>query len=422
MTPDKKSPRIFYGWWIVAAMVVIGTYMGSVVFFGFTAFVTPIEASFPSWPRAILSLSTSFRGMESGLLAPFAGKLVDRYGPRRLIFVGSIIVALSLFMLSKVNSLWMFYLSFIILALGMSTCTLTVPMAAVTNWFHRKLGIAGAFAIVGFGLSGALVPVVRWLIDTYGWRETFLMLSVGVILIITPISLVFRHRPQPYGYLPDGDVEPPALTSTEEVQEGPVEKKWRVLEVLSNGVFWRITVTYICQMMVISAVVFHLMPYLESVGIARTSAGFVTMALALSSIIPRLAFGWLADRYERKMLSTVGLAVVAVSIVLFLNVSAQAFWLLIPFILIYGVGHGGNNALRAPMIVSYFGRANFGTVMGLVMGFCSLGTVLGPPLAGLVWDKMGNYTLAWYVGIGIAIIGMLSVWSLPKVRTKNSFG
>jgi len=193
MTSAKKSPRIFYGWWIVAAMVIISTYMGGVVFFGFTAFIGPIENSF-GWTRAAVTFSSSIRGMESGLLAPFAGRLVDRYGPRRLIAIGSIIVAISLVMLSQINSLWMFYLSFVVLALGMSTCTLTVPMSAVANWFHKKLGIASAFAIIGFGLSGVLVPVIERLISSYGWRYTFLILAVGVLVVILPLSLVFRLK------------------------------------------------------------------------------------------------------------------------------------------------------------------------------------------------------------------------------------
>jgi sugar phosphate permease len=419
MTSAKKTPRIFYGWWIVAAMVIITTYMGGVVFFGFTAFIEPIEASFPAWPRWVTNSSVSLRGMESGLLAPFAGKLVDKYGPRRLIFIGSIVVALSLVMLSQINSLWMFYLAFAVLALGMSTCTLTVPMSAVANWFHKKMNIASAFAVIGFGLSGVVVLLTRWLIDTYGWREALLILSVGAIVIITPLSLVFRHKPQPYGYLPDGEPESLNPRSPEVAQKPPDEKIWKVRDLLSNSVFWRITVAYICLMILLSGVITNIMPYLESVGIGRSAAGFITMLVALSTIGSRLGFGWLADRRERKTLVVVGFAAMLISFVLFLNVSDQAFWLIIPFIILYSMGHGGNNALRPPLIISYFGRGNFGTVMGLMMGFCSIGSIVGAPLAGLVWDTMGTYDLAWYVGMGIAVVGMIFIWSLPKAEPKR---
>jgi MFS family permease len=421
MNLNKKSPRIFYGWWIVAAMVVVSTYMGGVIFFGFTAFIGPIEAEFTNWSRFVTTSSVSLRGMESGLLAPFAGRLVDKYGPRRLIFIGSIIVAFSLVMLSQMNSLWMFYLSFAVLSLGMSTCTLTVPMSAVTNWFHKKLGIASAFAIIGFGLSGVLVPVIERLINTYDWRNTFLILAVGVVVVITPLSLVFRHKPQPYGYLPDGEQESSGPRLTEAVKETPPEKTWKVRELLKNGVFWRITVAYICLMMLLSGVITNVMPYLESVGRERSAASFVTMSIALATIGGRLGFGWLADRRERKTIVAAGFVAMLIGFVLYLNVSDRAFWLIIPFIILYSMGHGGNNALRPPLIVSYFGRANFGTVMGLMMGFCSIGSVLGAPLAGLVWDLMGSYRLAWYVAMGIAVIGMISIWSLPKAKAKSQF-
>ncbi|MFC1951149.1 MFS transporter [Chloroflexota bacterium] len=421
MNSQKRSPRIFYGWWIVAAMVVTSTYMGGVVFYGFTAFIEPIEQSFPSWSRTAVTLSLSLRGMESGLLAPFAGKLVDRYGPRRLIAIGSIVVALSLVMLSKVSSLWMFYLAFGVMALGMSCCTLTVPMTAVANWFRKKLGIASAFAIVGFGLSGILVPLIVKLIDVFAWRNTFLILALGVVVIIMPLSLVFRHKPEPYGYLPDGEKEPPASSTTEVVTKSPDQRTWRVREVLGNGVFWRITIAYICHMMLVSAIMTHLMPYLESVGIARTAASFVTMALALTSIVGRLSFGWLADRYESKSIAVTAFALMSLAIGLFVFVSGQAFWLLIPFVIIFSTGHGGNNALRSPMVSAFFGRGNFGTVLGLMMGICSIGGVLGPPLAARIWDVTGSYNPAWYAALGIAVIGMISVWSIPKMKPKRQF-
>jgi len=417
----KNSPRIFYGWWIVAAMVVTSTYMGGVVFYGFTAFIEPIEASFPTWSRTALSASVALRGMESGILAPFAGKLVDRFGPRRLIFIGSIVVALSLFMLSKINSLWMFYLSFGVMALGMSTCTMTVPMTSVANWFHKRLGIASAFAIVGFGLSGILVPLIVKLIDIYTWRTTFLILAAGVVVIITPISLVFRHKPEPYGYLPDGIQEPANMLSHEDVQKPSVTNTWKVREVLRNGVFWRITIAYLCFMMLHSGIITHFMPYLASVGVTRSVAGNVTMWLALTSIVGRLSFGWLADKRERKTLSISGFALMSISIVLFLFVSGDAVWLLIPFVIIYSIGFGGNNALRSPMVVQHFGRSNFGTVMGLMMGICALGGVLGPTLTGTVWDVTSSYSLAWYIGLGIGIVSMIFIWSTPRTRNKQQF-
>ena len=401
-------------------MVAISTYMSGVIFYGFTAFIAPIESSFPTWSRAAISLSVSLRGLESGLLAPFAGKLVDRFGPRKLIAIGGLIVTMSLVMLSQMDSLWMFYLAFVVMAVGMSCCTLTVPMTAVANWFHKRLGIASAFAIIGFGLSGILVPIIVNLIDLYEWRTTFLILAAGVVIIVLPLSLVFRHKPEPYGYLPDGEHELPTQYSIKSVEKKPVEKSWRVREVLKNSIFWRLTIPYVCQMIAVSAMMTHLMPYLESVGIARSAAGFITMSLSLTSIVGRLSFGWLADRQERKNVSIMAFVLISVGIVLFMFVSNQAFWLLIPFIIIFSIGQGGNNALRSPMVGTYFGRANFGTVLGLMMGICSIGGVLGPPLAGMVWDAKGSYSLAWYVSLGIVVMGMICIWSIPKLKVTGS--
>ena len=138
---NQKHSKIYYGWYIVGACFLITVYTAGVVFFGFTAFFEPIVKEF-DWSYAQISLAASLRGLEIGLLAPIMGLLVDRWGPRRLIFTGSILVYIGFFILSRTSSLAMFYGAFAFIAIGMSTCTQTVLMPAVANWFRRKIGVA----------------------------------------------------------------------------------------------------------------------------------------------------------------------------------------------------------------------------------------------------------------------------------------
>ncbi|MFC1991772.1 MFS transporter, partial [Chloroflexota bacterium] len=131
---NQKRPRVFYGWYIVAAAIVIILYTAGIIHFGFTAVFEPIANEF-GWSYARISLASSLRGFEMGLLAPLMGFLVDRWGPRKLIFAGSIIIFLGFLILSNVSSLAMFYGAFVLISIGMSTCTVTVLMPAVNNWF-----------------------------------------------------------------------------------------------------------------------------------------------------------------------------------------------------------------------------------------------------------------------------------------------
>ncbi|GAH62389.1 unnamed protein product, partial [marine sediment metagenome] len=174
---------MFYGWWIVGASFLIVLYVGGVVSYGFTAFFEPI-ANELGWSYAQISLAASLRGLEMGLFAPVAGIITDRWGPRRVIFSGVIITVAGLILLSTTTSLGMFYGAFVLIAIGMSACTTTVLMTAITNWFQTKIGIASGIAICGFGFAGLLVPVIVKLIDVYEWRMTITILAIGMVVMV----------------------------------------------------------------------------------------------------------------------------------------------------------------------------------------------------------------------------------------------
>jgi len=199
--------KVFYGWWIVAACFAVALYVGGAVVYGFTAVFEPIASEF-GWSYTQISLAASLRGLEMGLMAPLVGLLVDRWGPRRLTFAGAGLVGIGLMLLSQVNSLPMFYGTFGLVAIGTSACTSTVLMAAVANWFRRRVGIATGITASGFGASGLLVPVVTHLIDACGWRTAMVILGLEMLVVGLPLSLVLRHQPESYGYLPDGDESP----------------------------------------------------------------------------------------------------------------------------------------------------------------------------------------------------------------------
>ena len=182
----------FYGWWIVFAGFYITMYVGGAISYSFTAIFEPIAEEF-GWSYTQVSLAASIRGLEVGLLTPVVGLLADRWGPRRLILVGTFLVGLGMVMLSRSPSLGMFYGAYGLLALGISACTGTVLMTAVANWFRKRVSMATGIMICGFGVSGFLVPAVVILIDTLGWRPAMFYLGLGMWITGVPLSLLFRH-------------------------------------------------------------------------------------------------------------------------------------------------------------------------------------------------------------------------------------
>ncbi|MFC2122127.1 MFS transporter [Bacteroidota bacterium] len=413
--PPNKKPRVFYGWWIVAACFFYSFYIGGGVFYGFTAIFEPIASEF-DWSYTQISLAASLRGVEIGLLAPIVGLLVDRWGPRRLMILGSILAGSGLIFLSQVNSLLMFYAAFFVISLGMSTSSSTVLMTGVANWFHKRVSLAAGLTISGFGAGGLLVPVIVGLVDAFDWRTAMVIWGLGSWILCAPLSLLVRHKPETYGYLPDGEI---AIATTTDEALGPTQipqDKMGVKQALTSVSFWHIALAQTCLGVALAAVVTHIMPYLSSIGTARSISGQFAAALPLVSIGGRLGFGWLGDRYEKKWIAALGFALATAGLLCFGATPSIGMWLLVPFIVLFSFGFGGNNTIRIALVREYFGRAKFGTVHGLVIGLLMAGQIIGAPLAGWVYDTWGTYQGIWYIFAALTFLSVIIMSTAPLAR------
>lgn len=416
-----RFPDIFYGWWVVGGSVLIAMYVAGAVFYGFTAIFEPIADEL-GWSYTQISLAASLRGLEMGLLAPFVGILTDRWGPRRLIFGGSIITFAGLLMLGQTTSVGMFYGAFVLVAIGMSTCTMTVLLTAVANWFQRRVGIATGIAVSGFGLGGLMVPAIVSLVDAYDWRTTVSLLAMGMLVLPLPLSLLFRHKPEQYGKSPDGDkveVKIPGVddSNTALVTYDGADVGTR--QALKAGTFWSIALAFACQVMLVTAVITHLMPYLSSVDIARSDSSIIAIAVPLASIAGRLGFGWLADRTNRKLVSAAGFLMMGLGLVCFASVGSVGFWVLIPFLVLFGIGYGGLNVMRPAMVQEYFGRSSFGTIFGIIIGVSMAGSIGGPAVAGWAYDNWGSYQGMWFLMAMVPMAAMVAMLLMPLSRLRK---
>ena len=400
--------RIFYGWYIVGACLLIQLYTVGIVDLGFTAVFEPIADEF-GWSYAQISLAASIRGFEVGLLAPIMGILVDRWGPRRLILIGSLFLFIGFVLMSRVSSLAMFYGVFFLIAIGRSTGTQTVTMTAVGNWFRRRVGLAVGIAASGVGLGGFLVPVLTGVIDLIDWRNAMLFVGVGMLVILIPLSLFVRHKPEPYGYLPDGDGR--ITTETEQfITLESTEVSFSARQALKTRAFWNIALASMLFMFVSTASLTHLMPYFSTLGIARSFSSLVVLAVPGLSIVGRLGGGWLGDKINRKHLFTVALILTCISMFLFEYISPSKMWLVTPFVITAGLGWGFFATNRVALQREYFGRKSFGTILGFTSGIMMIGNLAGPPLIGLIFDTWGSYQNAW-LGCG-ALAGAAIILSL----------
>jgi len=424
VTGNKKTgffSSIFYGWWIVGASFFIALLAGGVVLYGFTAIFEPISVE-QNWSYTQVSIAASIRSVEAGLLAPLSGWLVDRLGPRKMIFAGALFIASGLFVISYTTSLAMFYGGFVLIALGSDCTGSTVLITAVTHWFRKRLGLAGGLTVAGFGFGGLLVPLVTWLIDSNGWRNAIFVLAIVVLVVMLPLSFLFRHKPEQYGLVPDGTSPSNPETYRNKTAENLPEVSYTFKQALKTPTFWILAAVFTFHNVALQAVVTHSMPYSTSIGIQRATASIIAMMIPLTSILARVLFGWLGDKTSKQWLIVGGFVLMCLGLLSLAFMSSVGFWLVVPFLVFFGFGYGGNIGVRPSFARQIFGKGNFGAILGTMIGICSVGGMLGPILGGMAFDNWNSYVGLWLI---LAILPVISVITLiitrpGKVKTLDS--
>lgn len=400
----------FFGWWVVFASSAIVFLTGGTFFYGFSALFNPIVREF-GWSRAAVSFAFSLRTEVGGIAAPVVGFLVDRVGPRRLMVIGVIIVALGFFLLSRTQALWTFYGSVMVIAIGMSAAAGPVGMVAVTYWFRRQRGRALAFLAMGTGASGIMVVVLAWLISAFEWRNALLIIAVVQLAVCIPLALSIHNRPEDIGLHPDGD--PPDSGGEEEVAVAPgfaEPEGLTVRQALRSSAFWRLAVAVSLGNLGTMAIIVHQIPFLTgSVGLSEGAAAASVTGMTLVSVGGRFGFGYVADFVDKRLVMAGAYAVLALAVLLFAAVYEP--WQIFLAAPLFGLGWGGIIPVRPALQAEVFGLRAFGAIQGLALTIATLGGLIGPVFAGWMYDQTESYRLAFVV------LGAAAFLAAPMLAT-----
>ncbi|MBI4233774.1 MAG: MFS transporter [Chloroflexi bacterium] len=423
--PPVRLPNLFYGWWIVIAGAAGMALSAGLNFYGFSAFFVPLTQEF-GWNRTALSGVYSFSRLESGILGPVEGFLVDKLGPRIMMLVGVPLMAAGFILLSQVHSLATLYLVYILfITLGSGLAFSTPISATVANWFQRKRSLAFGIMWSGVGLGGAtMVPMVSWLIVTSGWRVAAVVSGILIFVVGLPIALVVRHRPERYGYLPDGG---PSDRPTERggghrgeqraTTPAGQEEDMTARQALRTRAFWLLAVAVGLRHVVTTGFLIHLIPMLTDRGISITVAGSMLGSVALLSITGRMGLAWLGDRFSKTLLMSLATGLMGLTMLGMSGVTST--WGIVLLLVAYAMSYGGLTVLPLPLQADLFGRGAFATIRGFLGVVQTGGGLAGPLIAGFVYDTTQSYSNAFLAFAAAAFLSAVTILLVRKPRAAH---
>jgi MFS family permease len=413
----EKGKHLYYGWYI--ACVGAAAYaLGYGARFSFSVIFPSLLEEF-KWSRDLTATMYSVHLLVYGIAAPITGFLVDRRGPRKTMVLGTILLTLGLVLSRWGNQLWYFWITFGLIS-GAGLCMIgAVPFTTVLrNWFEKKRGLAFSLLFLGSGGAFGCYPAIAWLIESVGWRNTYLIEGLAVGGVLIPLILfVVRYHPREMGLFRDGPTE--SLEGRTFSGKGAlrvVDPAWAAVSwTLSKAVrtrrFWLLCLTTFSLWGINQNILLaHQVAFAMDMGYPKLYASSVLSLFGLT-----YAFGCLAslisDRIGREVTITLATAIgiSGMIVLMFIRDSSQP-WMLYYYSISLGAANGLCSPTIAASITDIFQGPRVGAIVGAVWFAFALGGTIGPWLGGWLFELNGNYFLAFIVATALFLVACSAIW------------
>lgn len=401
-----RRPTIYYGWYIVVITGFVMTVATVPMFHAMTLWAVALENQF-GWKRGALSMALTLTRVEGGLMGPIEGYLTDKLGGRKMVLIGFIILGFGFLCFSQIGAsiwpiapLYMFYIAFMVMALGQGMGSWVPMMTTINNWFSRRMAMAMGWAN-WFSRGGALivVPLIGVGINSpIGWQGTALVIAAVVFGSAIPLSLVIRNQPEDMGL----QLQDEAETARGGSRSPTAPQGLTATQAIRTSAFWLIAVGHGLTSMIILAIMTHLGLFMADAGYAAHTAWVVT-TYTFVAMWAQLIGGYVGDRFSKRIGIFVFTTIQASAVVL-LTFSGE-LWMFYTFAVIFGFGFGGRNPLTTSIRGEYFGRGNFGKILGISTIPMNLLLLAASPFAGYMYDWQQSYTVAFLALSGCNFAG-----------------
>jgi MFS family permease len=402
MSKTTPRPHLYYGWCIVAttfcmALVSMGARSG------FGVFVLPMSEEF-GWNRGTISLAAAIGALVSGLSQPFLGRLYDRLGGRQLILASLVISGVGTMLLALTTHILFFILLFGgLLSITMGGSSLTTTAALLAKWFDRHRATAVSLNASGASVGGLLlVPLTVYLIHLVGWRTTWVVLGLLILLLVVPLAFVLlKDDPAELGLLPDGEPRPLETSQDAPRRPGPLEvASWR--DAFRSTPIWQLCGGYFVCGFTIALISTHFVPFAIERGVSPATAATAYGVMSGLNVVGVLAVGALADRGGRKNLLGLVYALRGCAYAALLLVPGA--WSLWSFVVIMGFSWWATLPLTSALTAEVYGLKHLGILNGLAFTGHQIGGALSIQLGGTLRDLTGSYDLPFALA-GLLLVG-----------------
>ncbi|WP_245613674.1 MFS transporter [Alkalihalobacterium bogoriense] len=406
MIHNNKLPvqtRFYYGWVIVAIAAMGVFFSGPGQTYSISIFIDAYLEHF-GWSSTLVSTMYLFATLLAGFLLFLVGRLVDKYGQRKMTVIIAVILGITcVFNSFLLGPVMLFFGLFMLRLFGQGSMTL-IPGTLVPQWFVSKRGRALSFMAFGSFLSAAALPPFNaWLIDQVGWQMSWLVWAAFLFFLFVPLAYFFiRNKPEDVGLLPDNAVKE---TLDSKNSNDVSEERWTMQEAMKTKQFWLLLFCVSVPSMVNTGIVFHFVPILAESGIERTQAAFVLSIMAIVSFPVTFLAGFLVERMKvNYMIALSFLGQIGIMVILVYTDSYTGA-------IIFGIARGivgGFEAISLGIVwPNFFGRANIGSIKGASMTVMVIGSAFGPLPFALAYDYFSSYQEILYLMMLFPFIGMI---------------
>ena len=421
----KRIAGLYYGWRMIGVVSALRILGGGLHQYGFTVFFLPVTQDL-GLTRASTALAFSLARAEGSLTAPIVGYLLDRYGPKPLMLAAAGLAGVGYILFSFVTD----YTTFLIVYLGVISLAFNAgfvhaPTVVANSWFIALRARAMTVVSAAVPVGGALItPLLAIAVQNLGWRWAALLAGVLFLVAGLPLCLGIHRSPESIGMRPDG--APLQSTSNDDNAD---EKQTAhgagpdvtAREAFRSPIFWNLICSMTCRSVAFTTVTTHFIPMMVWKGMSQTEASVLLAGFALINLPIHFLLGWIADFVNKPKLVTICLflGVVAVLPMLWSN-SLWALWF---FTGLYSVLDASIPVFWAS-VGDFFGRKSFGTIRGNMNLFYTWGAILGPFVAGAIYDQTQSYALV-FTGITVSLVistAMTALLIKPWAKLGNRVG